>query len=426
MTSHERRSARRVLDGTGHREPKDWQYESVRQIQDAENTVRIGNTDRLHSHNTIHFGSRVDTTNDTRVERALKSKLGQTTKLKGLLEETLAKTNTEIAKMESIRKYLAEERSKFDARYARNQERRSQRGTRPGRELVRDIPLKELKRETDVLAQSIERCDEKFQDVSTSLARLKKLKALLKADLEDKSKALSLDRKCLDMVATDGTQALARLPDSATTGLPFGWKKDTHMTLDQSKEAHGFAQKTRKNAFHVANRQRFKTKEQYDVVQQALHLRMKNVQQVKEQLKDNLAMVDDEMNKLSKVKKELEVAIKDKMPPLNLARERYLTRTRRPQREAIFDEVEHALLLQYNELKEVVIELQKKLQTVIGRLTTLKRQKAQIEDNIDDKNVTYKMDHMCRAMAPSRPGTAMSLSSSKLSFVAPSSVAVSK
>jgi hypothetical protein len=108
---------------------------------------------------------------------------------------------------------------------------------------VRDIPLKELKRETDVLAQSIERCDEKFQDVSTSLARLKKLKALLKADLEDKSKALSLDRKCLDMVATDGTQALARLPDSATTGLPFGWKKDTHMTLDQSLEAHGFAQK---------------------------------------------------------------------------------------------------------------------------------------------------------------------------------------
>lgn len=90
----------------------------------------------------------------------------------------------------------------------------------------------------------------------------------------------------------------------------------------------------------MANRQRFKTKEQYDVVQQALHLRMKNVQQVKEQLKDNLAMVDDEMNKLSKVKKELEVAIKDKMPPLNLARERYVTRTRRPQREAIFDEVQ--------------------------------------------------------------------------------------
>jgi hypothetical protein len=119
--SHERRSARQVLDGTGHREPKDWQYESVRQIQDAENTIRIGNTDRLHSHNTINFGSKVDTTNDTRVERALKSKLNQTTKLKGLLEETLAKTNTEIAKMVSIKKYLTEERSKFEARYARNQ-----------------------------------------------------------------------------------------------------------------------------------------------------------------------------------------------------------------------------------------------------------------------------------------------------------------
>eukprot|EP00959_Pyramimonas_sp_CCMP1952_P414006 8674032-Pyramimonas_sp.AAC.1 len=75
-------------------------------------------------------------------------------------------------------------------------------------------------------------------------------------------------------------------------------------------------------------------------------------------------MVEDEISKLMKVKKELETAIRDKMPPLNLARERYVTRTKRPQREAIFDEVEHALLLQYNELKEVVIELQKKLQTV--------------------------------------------------------------
>eukprot|EP00976_Prorocentrum_cordatum_P086524 1186541-Prorocentrum_minimum.AAC.6 len=236
------RSAR-TLDGIGHREPKDWSYESMRQMQDAENTIRIGNTDRLHSHNTIHFGSKVDHTNDTRVERALKSKLSQTTKLKGLLEETLAKTNTEISKMEAIRKYLAEERQKFEVRYQRNQERRSQRGQRPGRELVRDIPLKELKRETDVLAQSIERCDEKYQDVSTSLTRLKKLKALLKNDLRDKNQALDLDRKCLDMVATDGTQALSRLPDSATTGLPFGWKKDTHMTVDASGEAQRFAQK---------------------------------------------------------------------------------------------------------------------------------------------------------------------------------------
>ena len=114
------RSAR-TLDGIGHREPKDWSYESMRQMQDAENTIRIGNTDRLHSHNTIHFGSKVDHTNDTRVERALKSKLSQTTKLRGLLEETLAKTNVEISKMEAIRKYLAEERQKFEVRYARNQ-----------------------------------------------------------------------------------------------------------------------------------------------------------------------------------------------------------------------------------------------------------------------------------------------------------------
>lgn len=120
----------------------------------------------------------------------------------------------------------------------------------------------------------------------------------------------------------------------------------------------------RKHAFHVTNRSKMATKEQYDAVQQALNHRMKNVQVVRDGLQDQLAMVDDEMSKLFKVKKELEVSIKEKMPPLNLARQRYITRTKRPRREAVFDEVEHALLLQYNELKEVVVELQKKLQTV--------------------------------------------------------------
>lgn len=194
-----------LLDGSGHREPKDWHTESQRQVQDADNTIRIGNTDRLHSHNTMSLGDKVTGVNDNRVERALKSKVGQTSKLKGLLEETLARTNNEISKMEAIKKHLEAEKHKFTLLYQRNQERRGQRAHRPGRELVRDMPLKELKRETDVLARSIEKCEEKIQDVVHSLNRLKKLKQLLKSDLNDKNQALDIDRKCLDMVATDSS-----------------------------------------------------------------------------------------------------------------------------------------------------------------------------------------------------------------------------
>lgn len=405
-----------ILDGSGHREPKDWHTESARQVQDADNTIRIGNSDRLHSHNSMQFGEKVTGVNDNRVERALKSKVGQTSKLKGMLEETLAKTNSEISKMEAIRKHLEGEKHRFTMLYQRNQERRGQRGHRPGRELVRDMPLKELKRETDVLARSIEKCDEKIQDVHHSMARLKKLKQLLKGDLHDKNSALDIDRKCLDMVATDSTQAAANLPDSATSGLPFGWKKDTHVTVDASQEAQRQAMKIRKHAFHVTNRAKMATKEQYDAVQSALSHRMKSVQVVKDSLQDQVSLVEEEISKLVKVKKELESSIKEKMPPLNLARQRYITRTKRPRREAVFDEVEHALLLQYNELKEVVIELQKKLQVVVGRLTTLKVQKQQFETNIHDKANCLNMDSVCAAMAPSRPGTAVSLRSSNLSL----------
>jgi hypothetical protein len=410
------RSRQGTLDGTGHREAKDWHTESARQVLDADHTIRIGNTDRIHSHNAIGFGEKVTGVNDNRVERALKSKMGQTTKLKNMLEETVAKTNLEISKMEAIRKHLEAEKHKFSTLYARNQERRQQRAHRPGRELVRDMPLKELKRETDVLAKAIEKCDEKLHEVLHSTERLRKLKQLLKNDLVDKHSALEIDRKCLDMVATDNTAAMGTLPESVTSGLPFGWKKDTHVTCDATREAQRQAMKVRKGAFHVANRVKNASKDQYDAVQAALNHRMKSVQVVKDSLIDQVSLVEEEIIKLIKVKKELESSIKDKMPPLNLARQRYITRTKRPKRESVFDEVEHALLMQYNELKEVVVELQKRLQTVVGRLTTLKIQKSQFEVNIQDKSNCLNMDNVCAAMAPSRPQTSVSLRSSNLSL----------
>ena len=51
------------------------------------------------------------------------------------------------------------------------------------------------------------------------------------------------------------------------------------------------------------------------------------------------------------VKRKLEDAIGEKMPPLNLAKSRYATRTKKPPREAIHDDVEKALLNQYDDLK---------------------------------------------------------------------------
>jgi hypothetical protein len=53
-------------------------------------------------------------------------------------------------------------------------------------------------------------------------------------------------------------------------------------------------------------------------------------------------------------------AIAEKVSPLSLARSRYALRLKRPHREAIHDKVEHALLLQVNELQALVQDLENK------------------------------------------------------------------
>ena len=53
----------------------------------------------------------------------------------------------------------------------------------------------------------------------------------------------------------------------------------------------------------------------------------------------------------AQVKKKLDSAIVEKLPPLNLAQSRYATRTKKPVREAIHDDVETSLLQQYQQIK---------------------------------------------------------------------------
>lgn len=405
-----------AIDGHGHRLPKDWAHESFKHLSKADTAMRASDVTRGIGHATMATGVKVTNDNDNRVDKALRSKIGQTTKLKSLLEDSVDKTGIEIRKMQAIKKHLEEEQSKVNKHLSCNLDRRGHRSLRPTRELANDVPHKELKRQTDLLQETDLKLQSKIDDVGRSINKLKAVKATLSADLSDKVAALELDNKCLDMTANDSTYGIPQLPNHHTAGLPFGWKKNTSMGVDEALEAHRQAQKLRKNAFHVTNQRKRMEKDQHDLLQSALSHKVSEIARLRDDLQDQLAQVEDEISKATKVKKKLEVAIQDKMPPLNLAKQRYMTRTKRPSREAIHDEVEHALLMQYNELKDVVADLQNKLNQVNDHLASLRRTKQELEMNIADKTKNYKTDTHAHAMAPSRPGTSQTLNSDALSL----------
>mmetsp|Transcript_4061 Transcript_4061/g.4636 ORF Transcript_4061/g.4636 Transcript_4061/m.4636 type:complete len:426 (-) Transcript_4061:553-1830(-) len=411
-----------AIDGHCHRLPKDWAAESMREMSRSDSHMRASDNQRSLSHNSMNLGVKITVDNDDRVDKALKSKVTQTTKLKGMLEESLAKTGVEISKMAAIKKYLEEQKMKVDSHLRQNVDRRGHRAARPGRELVHDTPHKELKRQTELLQDSGSKLESKIQDVSRSLEKLKTIKSSLTADLNDKAAALDLDNKCLEMVATDGTFGIPNMPDHGSTGLPFGWKKSTHQGVEDASDAHRMAAKLRKHAFHVTNRRRMMEKEQHDSLQAALSSKINEISKLRDVLTDNLSQVNEEIARATKVKQKLEASIAEKMPHLNLAKQRYNTRAKRPQREAIHDEVEHALLLQYKELKETVHDLQAKLQQVNLHLSQLAKTKAELEGNIADKSANLRMDQQCHTMAPSRPATSATFASENLSMRPPSTL----
>eukprot|EP00976_Prorocentrum_cordatum_P023478 478166-Prorocentrum_minimum.AAC.1 len=59
--------------------------------------------------------------------------------------------------------------------------------------------------------------------------------------------ALNLDKKCMDMV--EGQKTLEHLENHGTTGLPYGWKRDTLQTVDQAEAVKRQATKLRKICF---------------------------------------------------------------------------------------------------------------------------------------------------------------------------------
>jgi len=358
----------------------------------------------------------VRVTNDTdyRVERALKSKVAETAKLKDIIEDSIEGTNAEISKMNALKKYLAQQRDFHERHLGHSLERREQRSQRPPRELVHDVPYRELKKQTGLLQNTDRRFIDKIIQVEDSVGELKKFRHQLAKDLDDKRAALTVDKTCIDMVA--GDVKIQEMENHCTTGLPYGWKKETMHVVEDAEVARRQAEKLRKICFRAAQKHSELARDQHDALQASFVVRMKSILRVKEKLEEQLTQVEDEIEKAQKVKSKLKEAISEKVSPLSLARSRYALRLKRPHREAIHDKVEHALLLQVNELQALVQDLENKEHQVKEHLAGLDRTRSELMRNIHDKDKNLKLEHTCYGLAPSRPATGKTLNTDALSL----------
>lgn len=413
------RGSRHGLDGHGFRLRKDWANETQKQIGRAGLSIDFSDKTRNVAHVAVDRGLNVTAVNDGRVERALDAKINQTQKLMGYLENNIESTNIELQKMHGTKKYLSKEREKVERHAHTNIDRRGTRAQRPAREHVHDIPHRELRRQGDLLQESTRRYVNKAADVDHVIHSLRNIREDLINGLKDKARGIELDRQCMGMVTADASpdsMGHSQLVHGTATGLPLEWKKITIKMADDAAQIHRQAQKTRKKCFHFANRRTVLEKNSHDTLQRSLVNRLNDIHKLKDDLQEQLSHVEEEIAKAQKVKRKLEDAIQEKMPPLNLAKSRYATRTKKPAREAIHDDVEIALLNQYDELKKVVSELNLKLTTVHVHIDNLLKTQQELKLNIEDKIQNFKLEQKIHQLAASRPPTGVTINSNALSI----------
>eukprot|EP00242_Pyramimonas_sp_CCMP2087_P010278 CAMPEP_0198213458 /NCGR_PEP_ID=MMETSP1445-20131203/28879_1 /TAXON_ID=36898 /ORGANISM="Pyramimonas sp., Strain CCMP2087" /LENGTH=456 /DNA_ID=CAMNT_0043888109 /DNA_START=300 /DNA_END=1670 /DNA_ORIENTATION=- len=389
---------------SGHRLPSDWYSESREHILLATGSRTLSDTTRYQSSTEIFKSMQRSERGEDKVDAALKAKIGTTKGLKEMLEGALHISEKEIEKLELTRERLDEEANSCNRHLQQNEERRAQRQTRPSREMVHDYPYKLFESQAVFLQNAYLKYEDKRKDTFELLHKFHSLVQQLTDDLSDKNSALELDMKCIALAPVDKeSRQVQDIVFSRTQ--PFSWSSVTKGKVLEAQVLQAESAQLRRNVARLVQTVRRGEKQQHDLVQMALDRNITSISRLRDDLHLQVQHVEEEIHLAMKTKAELETALAEKLPPLNLTKQRYLTRSNRPNREKVNDEVEHALKMQFQSLNRIVLELERKLDMVNHTLASLFAHKAQLEDNIADKERNYEMDKTCVAMAPTRPGT---------------------
>jgi tektin-3 len=129
------------------------------------------------------------------VNNAFGARVQETTDAKNKLQAHLQRTVNEIHDMEKaiqlIKKAIHDKEGPMKVAQTRLEERTH----RIGVELCNDPVMKGLKKEVDEIRESVQLLKTKLKDAETSMARLRKSKAILEQDISIKENSLSIDSK---------------------------------------------------------------------------------------------------------------------------------------------------------------------------------------------------------------------------------------
>ena len=351
----------------------------------------VSATLRRQSQEVEAFASTKTIASHDRVTEALKSRMGKLSAVKDALANEVGRTDVALAKMainnEKTIRMLAKQKLALDL----NQRRLLARERRPARETTHDEVQARLITQQRAIQMNIDKLSRCSATNEKDAEKLREDRAVLAADLGDKIAALEVDTGLYNTQSpTEGVGGGSL--HKATTTYPHKWLGSSEEEMRRARKRQIDAGRLRGAIGNVINETKSTTRELDSQLRGALKSKVRSTEKLAHSLEAELSAVRGEMAAADKRRAELETALTEKMEPLALGRQRYQMRHARPSREKVHDEVEDALYSEFNDLKYVCAQLEKKIAAVKGEHARLAGHAAMLEANIKDKNDALAAD----------------------------------
>mmetsp|Transcript_14636 Transcript_14636/g.31883 ORF Transcript_14636/g.31883 Transcript_14636/m.31883 type:complete len:512 (+) Transcript_14636:54-1589(+) len=406
----------------GYRTPYEWREETKGHLGMGVAENNLSSTLRQTSSILQTVAAEQVVADMSSVEEALKAKLKHTEQLKVALQHHLGEVQNEIELCVVLRTTLEERLNKVQAKLDLNNQRLGVRNARPGREKTMDDVEKTLLNQQGLMNTFIEKVKRAVGHVDREVSQLEAVKAKLQADLADKVEAIQVDTAVLNIPMDGGLGEAANLKKKHDCLLktPHTWVRNTEDNVNAARHWVADSARLRKAVRHAIHNSRMAEHDLARSLNSAMLTKLNATANLKDDLEKQLARIRDEQARAEAQRTSLAHALEAKRGPLQQAKDRLMTRSARPCREFVQDDVEAALAKEIAHLNAVTSQLSNKVSNVDKELAQLDLAAAMIEDNIRDKSAALSLDEQVvlmdgRINIPNAPPSSVASYQSNLS-----------
>lgn len=266
---------------------------------------------------------------------------------------------------------------------------------------VRDFPEDELLTEVRLIEKICGNLTAKIQECFQQLCSLRHARAKIAEDLEDKSRANSIDTNCKTLTEAGPASYQFQYVNSQSAALgsnPNSWARFSEHNIEIGRKQREFSKNLREQTIMLQNACRCDLKAQNNAVDQALRVRINEMEVAKNELTFNQDETLLEIKHAEREIKKLKQTIQDQCKPTQIAQTQMAKRGLRPNIELCHDHVEEGLKDQIQTLYVDTQALEFELKQINERRTQLRQILARIQDDLSAKSLALKLDKTCQQL----------------------------